>query len=82
MATQTRQKTVTQQTAPARESKSLPKPIHVPGTHEGNELVQTSGREPGRDDDAPSYRSARDSTSINPEREEPILPEMPNLPPA
>jgi hypothetical protein len=60
-----------------------PKPTHVPGTKEGNELVQSAGREAGRrGEDGKHYRSARDSTSINPEAAGPILPEMPNIPPA
>jgi hypothetical protein len=65
------------------ESKSVPKTNHVSGTHEGNALVQSSGREAGRrGEDGKHYRSARDSTSINPEAADPLLPEMPNIPPA
>lgn len=60
----------------------MPKPNHVPGTHRGNEMIEKSGREPGRGPDGPHYRTARDSSSINAEAEEPILPEMPNIPPA
>lgn len=64
------------------ESKSIPKPNHVPGTSQGNELA-SKGREPGRQQaEGRPYRSARDSSSINPQAAEPILPEMPNIPPA
>lgn len=56
-------------------------PTHVPGTNKGEELVVTHGREPGRDESKKSYRSARDSTSLNPEARNPIDPRMPNIPP-
>lgn len=55
-------------------------PAHTPGTPKGEERVQRHGREPGRD--KKSGRTARDSTSINPEMHGPIDPRMPNLPPA
>lgn len=58
-----------------------PEPVHVPGMLKGEELVLTKGREPGRDGPG-QYRSARDSTGINAQHEKPILPEMPNIPPA
>ncbi len=58
-----------------------PKPVHVPGIHRGEEHVLENGREHGRG--APGqYRSARDSTSINPEKHSPIHPAMPSIPPA
>jgi len=67
----------------AASSSRKPSPSHVAGTKEGNELVQSDGREPGRrGEGGKHYRSARDSTSINPEAAGPILPEMPNIPPA
>jgi hypothetical protein len=56
--------------------------VHVPGTSKGEELVIRAGREPGREEDRRDYRSARDSTSINPRERNPIDPRMPNLPPA
>ncbi len=60
-----------------------PKPIHVPGTHKGEELVMKRGREPGRGERGVNgYRSARDSTSINPDAHGPIDPRMPQMPPA
>jgi len=59
-----------------------PQPVHVPGMHRGEELALTKGREAGRNNSGPPYRSARDSTSINPGQEQPIHPAMPNIPPA
>ena len=56
-------------------------PIHVQGMHKGEELALKSGREPGRGG-SKQYRSARDSTGINPESHRPIHPAMPNIPPA
>lgn len=56
-------------------------PSHTPGTPKGEERVLRSGREAGRQQKEP-YRTARDSTSINPEAREPIDPRMPELPPA
>jgi hypothetical protein len=55
-------------------------PAHTPGTPKGEERVRRVGREPGRED-TKDGRSARDSTSINPEARRPIDPRMPNLPP-
>ncbi len=59
-----------------------PKPVHISGTHKGEETVKERGREPGRGGTGRAYRTARDSTSINPEDRDPILPAMPNIPPA
>lgn len=59
-----------------------PKPVHVKGTGKGEEAVKDKGREPGRGQGGRNYRTARDSTSINPEDRDPILPSMPNIPPA
>ncbi len=56
-------------------------PSHTPGTPKGEERVRRQGREPGRED-TKAGRTARDSTSINPEARAPIDPRMPNLPPA
>lgn len=59
-----------------------PKPVHVPGSSKGEEQVKNKGREPGRGQGTRDYRTARDSTSINAESRDPILPEMPSIPPA
>ncbi len=59
-----------------------PVPNHVKGMHKGEEAVQDRGREPGRKEGRHSYRSARDSTSINADNRDPIHPDMPNIPPA
>lgn len=56
-------------------------PSHTPGTPKGEERVRREGREPGRHDKDP-HRTARDSTSINPEAHGPIDPQMPQMPPA
>lgn len=58
-----------------------PQPVHVPGTPKGEEQALSS-HEPGRDPARKYYRSARDSTGINPDRREPIVPGMANIPPA
>lgn len=57
-----------------------PKPVHVEGMKKGEEYSIEKGKEPGRGGPG-AYRSARDSTSISAEDREPILPEMPNIPP-
>ena len=60
-----------------------PEPNHVAGTPKGEEMVRHHGREAGRQNhNAHGYRSARDSTSIDPESRAPIDPAMPNLPPS
>jgi hypothetical protein len=66
-----------------------PQPVHVKGTAKGEEMVLQKGAEPGRakpdmqgDQGRQPYRTARDSTSINPEHRNPIHPDMPNIPPA
>jgi hypothetical protein len=56
-------------------------PSHTPGTAKGEERVARHGKEPGRDDRR-TGRTARDSTSIQPEKREPIDPRMPHIPPA
>jgi hypothetical protein len=58
-----------------------PEPVHVPGVHKGEEYVIEKGREAGRNLRGP-YRTARDSTSINPGKHGPIHPAMPSIPPA
>ena len=64
-----------------RTHKEPPQPVHISGMHKGEELVLEKGREAGRGGED-QYRSARDSTSINPESRQPIDPAMPNIPPA
>ena len=60
-----------------------PKPVHVAGTHKGEELVMRRGRESGRGKQgSKGYRTARDSTSVNADSREPIDPRMPEMPPA
>jgi hypothetical protein len=60
-----------------------PQPTHVNGTNKGEETVRNYGREPGREEAGKrAYRSARDSTSVNPEQQQPIDPRMPEMPPA
>lgn len=55
-------------------------PVHVPGIRKGEEYA-LSGKEPGRSGAQP-YRTSRDSTGINSNRRKPILPAMPEIPPA
>lgn len=64
-------------------------PAHDPGTLKGEEQIDAQGKEAGRHDtgetgaDRPAGTStARDSTSINPQDEEPIDPASPTMPPA
>jgi hypothetical protein len=58
-----------------------PQPVHVAGTPKGEEQA-LHGHEPGRDPNGKSYRTARDSTGINADKREPIIPGMANIPPA
>ena len=55
-------------------------PAHTPGTPKGEELVTREGREGGRHKKRP-HRTARDSTTINPDARGPIDPRMPHMPP-
>ena len=62
---------------------------HDWGTGKGEEMSSSQGKEPGREDEGTDdsgrptgTRTARDSTSVNAEAEEPIDPAMPNMPPA
>lgn len=64
-----------------RHGKTSYLPAHTHGTPKGEERVQLGGREPGRRDPE-SARTARDSTSINPDEHGPIDPRMPHIPPA
>lgn len=59
-----------------------PEPVHIPGILKGEEIVLRKGREAGRGDSNQGYRSSRDSTSIESDRRQPILPSMPSIPPA
>jgi hypothetical protein len=61
--------------------KKNPQPIHVKGIHKGEETALHKGIEPGRNE-GKDYRSSRDSTGINARNRKPILPMMPNIPPA
>jgi hypothetical protein len=61
--------------------KRPPEPVHVRGTRRGEEMVRKEGREPGRrSEGGRGYRTARDSTSVNPM--DPIDPRSPCIPPA
>ncbi|HUE82098.1 MAG TPA: hypothetical protein VMM84_08275 [Pyrinomonadaceae bacterium] len=60
---------------------------HTPGTGKGEEKGLMN--QEGRHDKGKSHagrpageRTARDATGINPRKEEPIDPRMPNMPPA
>ena len=64
-----------------RRHEKPPDPVHVPGMKKGEEHVLEHGHEPGRGNRG-QYRSARDSTSINPSQRSPIHPAMPSIPPA
>jgi hypothetical protein len=52
---------------------------HTPGTKRGEDWTWEGKKEPGREG---QQRTARDATSINPDKRAPIDPRMPNLPPA
>jgi len=64
-------------------SSDPPKPVHIPGSHKGEEVVLHRGKEPGRAKHGQErpYRTARDATSVRPEDHGPIDPRMPHLPP-
>jgi hypothetical protein len=62
---------------------------HDWGTNKGEETASKHGKEAGRTDETTddsgrptSTRTARDSTSVNPDGVEPIDPAMPHMPPA
>ncbi len=64
-------------------------PSHDIGTGKGEEKSQNEGKEAGREDTGTSgagrpqgKSTARDSTGINPESENPIDPASPRLPPS
>lgn len=62
---------------------------HDWGTNKGEETASKHGKEAGREDEGTDEsgrptgtRTARDSTSVNQDAEEPIDPAMPHMPPA
>lgn len=64
-------------------------PAHDPGARKGEELMAEDGKEAGRHEsgstgaDRPAGgRTARDSTAINADAEEPVDPDSPDMPPA
>ena len=72
------------------EQRETPKtPASTPGARKGERIVDDEGVEPGRRHtgktgaDRPAGSStARDSTRVNPEDEDPVDPSSPKLPPA
>lgn len=71
------------------EDKGSTEPAHDPGTRKGENIADSEGKESGRHDTGgtgagrPSGGStARDSTRINPDNENPIDDRSPNMPPA
>jgi hypothetical protein len=75
--------------AQEEENKGTDTMSHEAGVAKGEEQVENDGKEPGRYDTEegggrgrPTGTStARNSTGINPEDEEPISEDMPNMPP-
>ncbi|MBS1795555.1 MAG: hypothetical protein JSS81_16995 [Acidobacteria bacterium] len=72
-----------------QEDKGSDSTSHQTGTLKGEEQSQNQGGEAGREETGESgagrptgVRTARDSTSINPDDREPIDPKMPHMPPA
>lgn len=65
-----------------------PNPTHTPGTGKGEEKVSTEGKHPGRKDtdttgeaNRPSGTStAKDSTGVNADKENPVDPASPHMP--
>jgi hypothetical protein len=71
------------------DDKGTTDPTHHPGARKGEEIMQDEGVEDGRHHggssgaDRPTGGStSRDSTRINPDNEQPISEDSPNLPPA
>ena len=54
-------------------------PSHTPGSRKGEEELARSGPEPGRER---GVRTARDATSLNADKRDPIDSRMPYMPPA
>ncbi|MBV8207175.1 MAG: hypothetical protein JO041_10305 [Acidobacteria bacterium] len=63
---------------PEMYSDKAKKPSHTQGTRRGEEELKRSGKEPGREK---QYSTARSATSINPKSRDPIDKRMPHLPP-
>jgi hypothetical protein len=73
----------------ADQHKGDDRPAHDPGVRRGEELIEDEGKEAGRHDAGHNKAgrpkgksSSRNSTSINPDKEDPIDPKSPKLPPA
>jgi hypothetical protein len=73
----------------SQEDKGSDTMSHQTGSMKGEEQIENQGAEAGRVDERidesgrpTSTRTARDSTGINPEDEDPIDPAMPPMPPA
>ena len=73
----------------SKQDTSKDSPSHHSGVGKGEEIADRDGKESGRHDkeqtgaDRPAGGStARDSTRINPDAENPIDPNSPNMPPA
>jgi hypothetical protein len=64
---------------PEKYTSKASKSAHTKGTRRGEEEIKTSGKEPGREKDIPTARSA---TSINPKSHGPIDKKMPSIQPA
>ncbi len=63
-----------------KEETSPDAPADEPGASRGENKMENEGKGPGRDE--VDMRPAKDSTGINPDKEEPIDPQMPHMPPA
>ena len=64
-------------------------PAHDTGVRKGEDIISNEGKESGRHDEGETGAgrpaggaTARDSTRINPDAEDPIDPNSPKLPPA
>lgn len=67
----------------------LTNPVHDSNRRRGEEIIKDEGKEPGRRDERPTgagrpagSSTARDSTMVNPDAEDPIDPDSPKMPPA
>ncbi len=64
---------------PENYSSKASKPSHTRGTRRGEEETKTAGKEPGREKEIATARSA---TGINPKAHAPIDKRMPSIQPA
>ncbi len=64
---------------PDRYTEKTRRPSHTRGTKRVEERLKSGGKEPGREKDVPTARSA---TSINPKAHGPIDKRMPSIQPA